>query len=84
MQADFTQTVYDNHGKASPNILLDKWRLQRPGKFRWEVTKPIATVHYCECDTKLWIYDPDLEQVTIRSLKASRGSACVIIESCEY
>lgn len=79
MRANFTQTVYDNHGKAVQTS-FGKMSLQRPGKFRWDVTKPIPQLIIAN-DTKLWIYDPDLEQVTIRSLKAEAGEAPALLLS---
>lgn len=71
MQASFTQTVYDNHGKAV-QVSHGQMALQRPGKFRWDVKKPIPQLIIAN-DSKLWIYDPDLEQVTIRSLQHAAG-----------
>lgn len=48
--------------------------MQRPGRFRWQVSKPIPQLIIANND-KLWIYDQDLEQVTIRSLKQGAGEA---------
>src|SRR5438105_3435289 len=63
MQANFTQTVYDNHGK-SVQTSYGRMAIERPGKFRWEVTKPIPQLIIAN-ESRLWIYDPDLQQVTI-------------------
>jgi outer membrane lipoprotein carrier protein len=71
MRSDFTQTVYDNHGKAIQKS-YGQMALQRPGKFRWEIKKPIPQVIVAN-DTRLWVYDPDLEQVTIRALHQAAG-----------
>lgn len=73
MKANFTQTVYDNRNKPVQTS-YGKMALQRPGKFRWEVTKPIPQLIIAN-ETKLWVYDPDLEQVTIRPLKQATGDA---------
>jgi outer membrane lipoprotein carrier protein len=79
MQANFTQTVYDNRGKTIQKS-YGHMSMERPGKFRWEVTKPIPQLIIAN-GSKLWIYDPDLEQVTIRSLKKSAGDAPALLLS---
>lgn len=66
MQADFTQTISDSKGKLTEQS-VGHMALQRPGKFRWEVTKPVAQLMVAN-NARLWIYDPELEQVTIRLL----------------
>jgi outer membrane lipoprotein carrier protein len=73
MQADFTQTVYDNNNKEIQKS-FGKMALQRPGKFRWDVTKPIPQLIVAN-GTRLWIYDRDLEQVTIRALHQAAGDS---------
>jgi len=79
MQADFTQTVYDNHHKPVQKS-YGRMALARPGKFRWEVKKPIPQLIVAN-DTRLWIYDPDLEQVTIRALHKATGESPAMLLS---
>lgn len=79
MKANFTQVVYDNHGKATQKS-SGKMAMQRPGKFRWDITKPMPQLIIAN-ETKLWIYDPDLEQVTIRSLKKAAGESPALLLS---
>lgn len=79
MRADFTQTIYDNHGKAIQKT-YGHMALQRPGKFRWEVTKPIPQLIIAN-NNRLWIYDRDLQQVTIRSLQKAAGEAPALLLS---
>ena len=79
MRANFTQTVYDNRGKASQQS-RGRMSLQRPGKFRWEVIKPIPQLIVAN-QARLWIYDPDLEQVTVRSLKKAAGEMPALLLS---
>lgn len=81
MQANFTQIVYDNHGKAVQQS-YGQMALSRPGKFRWEVKKPIPQLIIAS-NTRLTIYDPDLEQVTIRALKLSTGDTPALLLSHE-
>ncbi|TAK76540.1 MAG: outer membrane lipoprotein chaperone LolA [Gammaproteobacteria bacterium] len=71
MQADFTQTIYDNRGKAVQQS-YGHMAIQHPGQFRWQVIKPIPQLIIAN-GPRLWIYDPDLEQVTIRSLHQTAG-----------
>jgi outer membrane lipoprotein carrier protein len=77
MQATFKQTVYDNYGKAV-QVSYGKMALERPGKFRWDVKKPIPQLIIAN-QTRLWIYDPDLEQVTVRSLKFAAGETPALL-----
>lgn len=79
MRASFLQIVYDNRGKAVQQS-HGRMSLARPGKFRWEVTKPIPQVIIAN-ESRLWIYDPDLEQVTIRSLKKAAGETPALLLS---
>jgi outer membrane lipoprotein carrier protein len=79
MRASFVQTTYDNHNKPIQNS-YGRMALQRPGKFRWEVTKPIPQIIIAN-QNKLWIYDPDLAQVTVRSLNRTAGEAPALLLS---
>jgi outer membrane lipoprotein carrier protein len=44
----------------------------RPGRFRWEYNKPYEQVIVGD-GTRLWIYDKDLNQVTVRKLQGALG-----------
>lgn len=79
MRASFIQTVYDNRGKAVQQS-YGKMALSRPGKFRWEVLRPMPQIIIAN-NTRLWIYDPDLQQVTIRSLKEAAGDTPALLLS---
>ncbi len=71
--ANFTQTVTDQNGKArqkSEGTLA----FSRPGKFRWVYQKPYEQLIVGD-GSKLWIYDADLEQVTVRKLGEALGSS---------
>ena len=45
----------------------------RPGKFRWSYEKPHAQIIVGD-GAKLWIYDPDLNQVVVRKLDQALGA----------
>lgn len=79
MRADFVQTIYDNHGKKIQQS-FGRMAVQRPGKFRWDVTKPIPELIIAN-ETKLWIYDSDLEQVTIRKIQKAAGETPALLLS---
>ncbi len=72
-QADFTQTVLDKNGKKIQSA-SGTMQFVRPGKFRWVYRKPYE--QYIVGDgVKFWLYDVDLNQVTVRKLDAALGSS---------
>ena len=79
MQADFTQTILDNHGKAVQRS-QGRLVLERPGKFRWDAVRPVRQLIISNGST-LWIYDPELEQVTIRTLTKEAGEVPALLLS---
>ena len=66
LRADFIQRVFDERSQllqsASGQMLM-----QRPGKFRWDYRTPNAQVIVAD-GQRLWAYDVDLAQVTVRKL----------------
>lgn len=64
ISADFEQQVRDANGggKTSHGTLA----LKAPRQFRWDVTSPYKQLIVADGE-KVWIYDPDLEQVTVRA-----------------
>jgi len=64
--ARFEQQVFDRTGKAVEKA-SGTFAFQRPGKFRWVYDKPNKQVLVGD-GTKLWIYDPDLSQVTVKRI----------------
>lgn len=72
LQADFVQTILDNKGRVVEKS-KGKMALERPGYFRWQVSQPISQLIIVN-DTRIWIYDPDLQQVVIRSLAKAAGT----------
>lgn len=79
MKANFTQTTYNARGR-SQQVAYGRMALLRPGKFRWEVLKPMPQLIIANQST-LWVYDPDLEQVTIRSLNKATGETTALFLS---
>ena len=72
LRADFSQTVVAKNGKK-PQVSNGVLMLSRPGKFRWQIEKPYAQLLVGDGD-KVWIYDPDLRQVTVKKIGNALGS----------
>ncbi len=72
-QASFTQVVLDQNGKRIQNA-SGTMQFQRPGKFRWTYQKPYEQIIVGD-GTKFWLYDVDLNQVTVKKLDAALGSS---------
>lgn len=64
LQGKFTQTLYDNKGEQIEQS-SGTFVLQRPGKFYWKTEQPYPQLLVSNQQT-IWLYDPDLEQVTVR------------------
>lgn len=72
LRADFAQIVVSKNGKK-PQQSSGVMMVSRPGKFRWQVDKPYAQLLVGDGE-KVWIYDPDLRQVTVKKMDAALGS----------
>lgn len=64
LSAEFKQVQTDERGKVLSTSSGHMW-LSRPGRFRWSYEKPYQQLMVCD-GKKLWMYDPDLSQVTVR------------------
>jgi outer membrane lipoprotein carrier protein len=72
-QADFTQEVTDQNGKRIQSA-SGTMQFQRPGKFRWTYRKPYEQLIVGD-GKRFWLYDADLNQVTVKKLDAALGSS---------
>ena len=72
-QADFTQRVLSAEGRRIQSA-SGVMQFVRPGKFRWEYRKPYEQLIVGD-GRKFWLYDPDLQQVTVKKLDAALGSS---------
>jgi chaperone LolA len=72
-QADFTQEVQDKNGKRI-QFASGTMQFVRPGKFRWSYQKPYEQLIVGD-GRKFWMYDVDLNQVTVKKLDAALGSS---------
>ena len=71
-QGEFVQKVYDRKHKLTQEA-SGTLAFQRPGRFRWTYAKPYAQLIVGD-GSKVWAYDEDLDQVTVRRLDRALGS----------
>lgn len=76
-QASFTQVVTspkrEGEATARSKTSSGRFEFQRPGRFRFEYTKPFEQTIVADGQT-LWLYDVDLNQVTARKQQDALGS----------
>lgn len=73
VQAEFSQTLLDKTAQViqeSTGTMV----FERPGKFRWIYKTPYEQLIVGDGD-KVWFYDEDLNQVTVRQLDIAIGSS---------
>ena len=70
--ARFEQQVVDRSGKVVETA-SGTFAFARPGKFRWTYDKPHQQVLVGD-GAKLWIHDPDLNQVTVKRMEGAISS----------
>ncbi len=79
LSADFVQVVRGRSGEIT-NRASGTLALSRPDRFRWDYQSPNVQVIVAD-GRKLWLYDADLEQVTVRPLQAGLGSTPAMLLS---
>lgn len=65
LDGQFTQKVYDANGKLKEST-SGRVAMSAPRLFRWEYLKPHPQLIVAD-GKKVWVYDPDLQQVTVRA-----------------
>jgi len=79
LTANFSQVVRSRDGdivdRASGTLSLS-----RPDRFRWDYQKPYVQTIVAD-GRNLWLYDSDLEQVTVRPLEQGLGSTPAMLLS---
>ena len=73
LKAEFAQAVIAKNGRKpqqSSGILA----ISRPGKLRWEIQKPYPQLVVGDGE-KIWIHDPELQQVTVRKAGQAIGGS---------
>jgi len=71
-RANFEQKVYDRGGKLVQES-KGTFVFLRPGRFRWVYEKPVDQLIVGDGE-RVWIYDRDLNQVTVRRISKALGS----------
>ena len=81
LRAEFQQSIYDEDLR-----LLDEAGgmvyIARPGRFRWDYAEPYLQEIVGDGE-KVWIFDSELEQVTVRPLGDALGDTPVMLLSSD-
>jgi outer membrane lipoprotein carrier protein len=77
LEAKFMQKVFGEDGRL---VQASSGRVQimRPGRFRWEYRQPDAQLILADGE-KLWIYDSELEQATVKTIETALGAAPIML-----
>lgn len=83
LSGKFIQQLTDNQGEVL-DTSEGTFVLQRPGKFYWKTTTPYEQLLVSNQQT-IWLFDPDLEQVTVRPFSddLQQTPALLLSESVE-
>lgn len=80
-EADFVQILTDRTGqvldRSSGHLVLAK-----PWRFRWDYSEPATQVIVAD-GSRLWLYDRDLEQVTVRTIDTTLAGTPAMLLSGE-
>ena len=79
ISASFVQVVRDRENRITERA-TGTLSLARPDRFRWDYLKPYQQVIVAD-GKQLWLYDPDLQQVTVRGLEEGLGSTPAMLLS---
>ncbi|MET0255821.1 MAG: outer membrane lipoprotein chaperone LolA [Luteibacter sp.] len=69
----FSQTLANANGDQGKNS-SGTLALQAPRQFRWETTAPYKQTIVAD-GSRVWLYDPDLEQVTVRKQSSEEAQS---------
>lgn len=75
----FTQTVTDSNGEVVQDAQGRVW-IQRPGRFRWDYQTPYRQLIVADGE-RLWTYDEDLEQATVKPVDDALSSTPAMLLS---
>lgn len=77
LSADFKQTQLDDENKVVQQS-SGSVAIQRPGKFAWIYREPFEQKIIAD-GKELWVYDVELEQVTVKPMDSGLASAPIMI-----
>lgn len=78
MTADFKQVVSTSKRQVSNSS--GTMALERPGRFRWFTKSPMEQLVVAD-QKQLWVYDVDLEQVTVKKQEKGLGGTAALFLS---
>lgn len=79
LTADFVQVVRSRDGQITSRA-TGTLSISRPDRFRWDYKQPYVQTIVAD-GRRLWLYDADLDQVTVRPLQAGLGSTPAMLLS---
>ena len=81
-EADFSQVLKDATGNTVQESSGQVW-IKRPGLFRWEYSDPYPQVIVADGE-RIWIHDPELDQVTVKQASKAIGNAPALVLSGKH
>ena len=81
LQAEFKQTLTDGKGQITDQS-SGTLAIHRPNRFRWDYRQPHEQLIVAD-GTRIWLYDSDLQQVTVRRLDVSLSATPAMLLSGE-
>lgn len=78
MTAHFSQIVKAKKREVSRSS--GSMALERPGRFRWQTLEPMQQLVIAD-GKKMWVYDVDLEQVTVKKQEKGLGGTAALFLS---
>lgn len=81
LQAQFKQTLTDSKGQVTDQS-SGTLAIRRPNRFRWDYREPHEQLIVAD-GKRIWLYDSDLEQVTVRRLDESLSATPAMLLSGE-
>lgn len=82
LSGEFVQTTRNELDEVVERSTGRMW-IQRPDRFRWAYTEPFEQLIVADGE-QLWVYDADLEQVTVRPLDEVLGLGPALLLSGDY
>jgi len=79
LRADFDQEIVDAEGAVREQAKGTLF-LQKPGRFRWDYREPYAQQLVSD-GTRVWLYDEELEQITVREAGESLSTTPAMLLS---
>lgn len=78
LRAAFRQSMFSEES-TEPQVSEGILMIKRPGRFRWEYAVPSEQLVVCDGES-VWMYDKDLEQVTVRPIDDTlRGTPAMLL-----